>query len=367
MNIRLLIITVVVAANIFQFQSLKGQNADEPSLRIAGKRIGDTIRVRWAPMDRNLWRIANEQGYIIQRKVLNRDTSVVDFHTYPPIFPLPENDWEALIEEDEFAGAAFHLLYEEDLTNYVGPIGAFEQERNETNRFGFALFTADVSFDNALRMGLGFADVEFDQDYIYSYQVAVNNGNELVLSDPVYIDPLAPDQLPVISQLRGEFGDHTYSLLWERGYLDNAYTAYQIDYKEKNELTYKRANDYPFLPMVPELLDEDQQPTDIIAYQDSLIQNLVDYDFRVRGISFLGELGPPSNVVTGQGKPAPLPVFPFINNIEQTATNTFRIGWRINEAFGNTVKGFNIQVARDTNMNFELLNSTLLPPTTRAF
>ena len=346
---------------------LIGQNETE-AIVVNGRSFGDNIVLRWAPTDMNTWKLGNNSSYQVFRVTYDENDEVVDYTTFGPFQVLPEADWLPLIENDNYAGLAYHLLYSDDPNIYEG-VDVLEQFEMEENRFSFALFAADVSLSTAFNMGLGFRDETIETGNTYSYQVVIDNGGNPIRSDFFKIDPAFMPPLPTPDSLMVNFGDQTVELIWERSNLDQFYSGYYIEYKDPSSIigNFITINEYPFVQMTSENALEGTDQDKYMFYRDSLDQNFKEYTYRVRGISPFGELGPYSDEVSGSGKPNPLPVGVIITNIQEDINQGFEIDWLINDNYQDSIKGFNIYRSVDNTDNFQLMNNGLLPINQRTY
>ena len=112
----------------------------------------DSITLRWAPLNFNVWRAANLNGYRVERYVLARNGSLLpkaekSILTHA-LKPLAESAWEPLVKADRYGAIAAQALFgtrfevdlkQSDVFTIVNKVHENEQ------RFAFALFSADMS------------------------------------------------------------------------------------------------------------------------------------------------------------------------------------------------------------------------------
>ena len=340
----------------------------QQSLVLKGRSFDNEIVLRWAPTTYDIWKEGNENGYTLLKIVSDENGEVVDWEEFGPFQPLPESDWGPLIEEDNYAGLAYNLLYLEDTTIYDG-VNVLEQYDMEQNRFGFCLFAADVSLPTAFNLGLGYRDTVIQDNYTYTYRVSINDETTANQSLELLVDPDNQSSLPSPDSLMVNFGDQSVEIIWERANLDEFYSAYYVEYKipgiEGNE--FVRLNEFPYVYMIPEKTSSGIDPEKYMIYRDTLEENFKEYTFRIRGLSIFGELGPPSNEVSGSGKPKPLPVDLVITSVQETVDQQFEIDWIINDLYQDSIVGFNVYRSTGNTNQFLPLNGVMLSSTMRGF
>ena len=357
----------IISILIFQIWGLI--NYAQSKIVVNARAVNGVAMVRWAPTESSTWLIGNANGYHLISRAIDSNGENVSQQVFGPIFPLSEAEWQPFIENDNYAGLAHQLLYKPDVTEYVGPFGALEKQDMEINRFNFALFAADLSFQTAVHMGLGAVDVSFSNQYTYEYQVYIKDKDDFISSDIIKLDPLNQPDLPTPDSLIANFSNQQVELRWLRGDLDQYYSAYNVEIMDPNSgnTSFQVVNEFPYVYMTPEIEIPGVDVDHYLFFRDSLEKNFTEYTFRVLGISPFGEIGPPSNEVVGSGKPDPLPVTPLITRVAENIDQEIEIEWRIKANYQDSIKGFNIYRSLNNKENFIRLNQGLLAPSELQF
>lgn len=310
---------------------------DEGQLPISAMSFQDSVVIRWAPGYYETWVLGMEKGYQFTVSAID-SLGVFEFAVASDtIFPKPEGTWGD-ISSDDLLGLAHALLYDHNQAVYEGPQGAYTLRDDKENRHGFALFTADMSLEIAELMGLAHTYYNIEPGYTYEFQVAIVD--EQIFSLPIRIDPSNPTQLPAPNGLIGTFGDGEVMLQWDKDTLEQYYSYYIIEYSVDGGQTFLRVNEKPYVNLEMDL--EEVQEKDFIFFHGEIDNALPEYKFRVKGVSPFGLTGPSSEVITGSGQPAPLPILPLISEVTEMQDGSFLLKWKINEALADSVSHFNV-------------------------
>jgi len=172
---RLLVFLILFSSST----TIYGQEEEKHEIKLLTRAMPDSILLRWGPTTYPLWLYGNRVGYKITRTLLVRDNDYVakpkvELLTPEALKPLPLSEWEALAEEDDYAGVAAQAIFGDDFdvdVNNDKPsmIDIINKAKVQESRFGFALFSADQSCKVAEYSGLYFNDknVVLGEKYLY--------------------------------------------------------------------------------------------------------------------------------------------------------------------------------------------------------
>lgn len=308
------------------------------NLSVKARAISDTIQVRFAPADYDTWRAGIETGYQLLIKKLDADGNLISITNSDIIYPTPENQWGDL-SSNESLGLAHALMYDMDQAIYEGVQGAYTQEEDRINRYGFAMFAADMSLEAAGHMGLLYTDIDIELGYQYQYQIFVPGGS--AFSNMAIVNTNVPDPLPAPDSLSVYFGDEEFTLLWYKVNLESYYTSYVVEYSTDGGNTFQAMNENPLINLET-AAEEEGLNNDFMIYRDSIDNHIEEYQFRVKGKSLFGEEGPYSEVVSGKGQPRPFPLIPLITEVLEMEDSSFKIDWSLNEDYADSISHINI-------------------------
>jgi len=269
----------------------------------------DKILLRWAPTNFVSWHYLNEYGYTIERYTVTKDSVMVNppvkIILHPiPLKPKPLNDWEALVDENDYAAIAAQVIYGETLElsgnkgNDITQIVYITKEQQQ--RFSFALLAADQSFQVAEMSGLGFIDLNARKEEKYLYKIISNVPDSIaqINEGTAFVGLKDHIPLPEPIDLEAEFGDQTVILKWNRSFFERIYNSFMVEKSEDGGAIFLPTTDKPIV----NTYQEDQPIADYYYGMDSLAENGKIYHYRVRGRTPFGETGPPSEVIKGMGK-----------------------------------------------------------------
>ncbi|UZO79830.1 hypothetical protein NBT05_12810 [Aquimarina sp. ERC-38] len=333
----LLWITVLLIAGKVQSQEPIGDLL--PEVKVIGKATKNSILLRWGVTTPTSWKYANDYGYIIERKTITRGGEIlkdseVTLLTEQPIKPQPMIKWEEFTEKNKNAAIVAQALYGESfevdlegggnaMVSIVNQASALEQ------RFSFALFAADQDFEVAKFSGLGFVDASVlpGEQYLYTIKTAITEEKLSVKPGGVYLGLQDFQPLPEPLDVNGIFKDQSVALSWNYVLLKRQYNNYMVERSTDGGVTFDRLDHIP----VANLSEKVKNPSDRMFYLDSLPQNGKEYQYRVKGISPFGEVGPPSDIVKGQGVKA-LGFTPGIASVKLSETeDTVLLIWEFPE------------------------------------
>jgi hypothetical protein len=290
-----------------QAQNPIGQEA--PAIAVIATADTDHIKLRWGPNAPLVWKYCNTYGYVIERHTIVRngvilDTPVIQRLNTEPLKPKPMAVWENFVAKNDLAGVAAQALYGDDFEVELeeggnGMLAIINQSQVLEQRFTFALYAADQDFDVALFSGLAYRDrqVKQGEQYLYKVSVAVPRVQKPIVFGSVYIGLQDYKPLPKPQEFTGVFGDKSVMLTWNYKLLEQSYTNYNLERSADSGKTFQQINDTP----IANLNTVNNELSDRIVFLDSLPNNGISYQYRLKGISPFGDVGPASDIVEGKG------------------------------------------------------------------
>ena len=140
-------------------------------------------------------------------------------------------------------------------------------------------------------------------------------------------------------------------------YDKDTYVAYIIERSTDNK-TYMPTTTIPFTN--PDVSNELYTP--YIYRVDSLPDNESIYYFRVSGVTSFGDIGPPSDPVSGRGQylsyEVPELAPPKINKLD----NVIELNWSFPEDLNSEIQGFFVEKSNKSSGVYTTLNSKLISP-----
>ncbi|OQP49764.1 hypothetical protein A4H97_28145 [Niastella yeongjuensis] len=310
---------------------------------------GHTIRLRWAATNAALWKQTNQYGFILERYTVLRDKKMLDVPERKvlgmPIHSKPLNDWEALAKKDQNAAVIAQALYGSDFQ--VGSVSKgmghiINQSQELEQRYSFSLFAADMSFEASLLAGWAYVDNDIHPNEKYLYRLTTAAPAAIAKGDTaaVFIGAADYESLPAVQEIQAQFGNQVVMLIWDFNRVATHYTSYFVERSEDEGRTFHRLSDVP----VANLNEGEKHAAKRMYLTDTLHNNTILYQYRVRGINPFGETGPPSAVVKGKGVNM-LPFVPGIQTAYVDEKGMLQLKWEFDEKANPLIKGFRLNIA----------------------
>ena len=375
MRINLLLSTFLFFI-LVSFQKSFAQTATD-TIRISTVEVPDTIsklemlamydqgevRLRWAPNQPNDWYDLIFSGYRIEKYKMDSETHtpIITSKDTFSVMPWKARDFKSMLDsdrkEDEPTLMAAQCMYGEWESMQTGQLNFAGRADELNNRYGIAMFAADISWEAALSLGLAWKDTAVEEESMYFYRIIPKdtslNVHNAYTSIQTFDGQIPP---PVISFVQEK--ESVVILQWTRSDHEEYYSAYHIE-RSSDGSNFKRLLDIPFVGGVSE-----DFPSNLFSYADT-VENYIPYQYRIIGITPFATLSPPSVIKMGMGldkTPADKP-----ENIDVTCDATtaqITITW--NAVSGNDFAGFKIFKASKIDGYYgDVTNADLAPEPTK--
>ena len=346
-----------------------------PKVEVIAKTYLDSIVVRWAPNQASVWQYGNRYGYIVERATLAKGEQYTLTNpptvtlTPEPLTPRPLNEWEPIAQYDKYAAIAAQAIYGEsfEIVDPSNTLASFVNRAKENeNRFSFSLFAADQSVATAQAHGLRFVDrhVQPDEKYRYRVRVALpEHVKDTIEMGSVFLATSDTVSIPAPQKVEITFGDRVAQLSWNKRYYERVFTSYLIERTDNLAHGFTRLDQPPLVNPTPKR----DQSVERMYSTDSLANNTTTYYYRVRGITAFGEVGPPSDTVSGHGIPAGLPVNPAITEHALLPNGHVQFQWELDSTYNDRLQGFHLLRSDRAEGPPDTLTTTLLPAFDRTY
>lgn len=149
----------------------------------------EEIRLRWSVQDQDLWEWGNQVGYTIQRVTTEENGNTLNYSERAAtgitlvdgLKPLSEAEIDDLYPNNIFAQTGKELLYNDSINDQrVEPVAvnlaaAVEANDKQAAQFVFSQVSADMDFETAQALALGYIDYTIEANKKYSYKITFSS------------------------------------------------------------------------------------------------------------------------------------------------------------------------------------------------
>ncbi len=327
-------------------------SADNSAIRLRAVATENTIVLRWAITPVNAWKYSNKYGYIIERKTIIRDKKIVSnpevkLLTIVPIKTKPLKDWEAFTKKNDYAAIAAQAIYGDDFEVGVNQaddksvVEMINLAQELEQRYSLSLYAADHDFEVAKYMGLAYVDkdVKKGERYLYTVKSAIPIEKYSVTSGSAYLGLEDYRPLPQPFETVGIFKDKTVILTWNAKMTENVYSSYVIERSADEGKTFKVITNPPLAYIRPK---KEDRSFGRMTYLDTLPDNDTHFQYKIAGISFLGQKGPYSKLISGKGTNS-LKYSPYIVEAKiNEKANHLKLDWEFSKNGMNAIDYFEV-------------------------
>ena len=297
-----------------------------PEIKVKTRVIDGRVDIRWAPNDFLLFRLANRQGYQLQRQVPNTNSWQILLNRGP----LSVEEFKARLDTNDVhvatAAQAVHGTMQAPSvgTDPLQVAKAIEEEQKM--RYAFALLSADYSFSAARGLALGYRDEQIVPGNNYLYRIFIKDLSPTEAIDTTYF-LVQTDQVyepRKVEKVFAEEKDRAIVLKWPKAENEPYFSGYFVERSENGGKSFERLQDVPMLTSDSREFETFNQ---YFIYADRDLPSGQPFTYRVVGVTPFSDEGLPSDPLTavaldGTG-PAP------ISNLTGTdqGNGVIRINW----------------------------------------
>lgn len=332
------------AGNKNRFMGVKVQNPQDTlrarkNLFIIGRSYGDSVVLRWAPANADLWYFANKSGYSLVRYEVQDRKILLNTRTIlatAAIKPWPLSEWkQRSARSDSLAAASAEILYGKSAVeiaakskkNEVNLKDALNSNYELANKHAMAMFLADQSAFLAEGLGLRYVDKNISKGKTYAYVICALTDPKVIKSDTgaVLINTREVMPAPGMPHITVTELDRAVKFTWSRQLANAYFSGYYYERSDDGGKTYHRRNLRPYNQLNP---GREAGPEASIELDDSLPVNYKPYYYRIVGITPFGDLGKPSPPLAVMGRDRTPPGPPEQVSAKNTVNNHVKISWK---------------------------------------
>jgi len=333
------------------FLLLKAQQ-QEKTFSITTKTFKQQNRVliRWVLANAKEWRLANNNGYNIERAEIGSDNYQIINKT--PLKAISIQDATQFGKEsDVYACAAI-------VSDKPNPSNTKAVE-NDNFSYSIFLLMCSYNFNNAIYAAAGFADTTIQPDKQYTYRVSVagvNIQNQKLITSSI---GTANSTITDIPEITASYGDKEVMLSWNIKKAVDEYPAIIVERSLDSVIFF---NITP-KPLISSLQSSSKNNSDttvkLMEYKDDDVVNNTKYYYRIKGINLFGVYSNASNIVSGECI-ADIKSIPKIISID-TIAKKFAITWNIDDSLKSLIKKYELYVSETANDSSYKKLTDLLP------
>lgn len=352
---------------VFSLFVLFANAQENNAVKVIARPKQDSILLRWAPTNKETWKLGNQYGYKIERLTLVENKQRLAkpkkvVLTSNPIKPLPLSAWEPIAKNSKYGAIAAQALYGEEFKSDPKKEASsswsqmYQKSTEQDMRFSFALFAADMDVNTAKASALRFVDAKVKKGDKYLYKVYIAQTSNTIKIDTALVftgtDEFAP--LPKPAEFSTVFLDSVAVLSWNTKVQENVYVAFEVERSTDNGVSFQTRTKEPFVPI---LKDNKNQ---FAFYKDSTLAN-VETQYRIRGLNAFGEKGPYSIIARGKSQPTPQQAPKYLN-YELVENKKIKLSWQYDAKQATLIQGFKVYRSSEHEKGYLVISgATLLP------
>lgn len=328
-------------------------------IKLVARYKSGAVELRWYPTSSAQWRIANKQGYVIERIDLNADGS--KFEKIATVKPYTSAEFNSKTDmQDDFIRATKEAIESTPKmpTNANDFDKMAEYQNDENGIFLTFIMSTNMNVTAAEAAGLHYTDKTITQGKEYAYRIYIN-AKDVKEEDMVMmiVSNTKTEKKSFIPEgLRAEENEGAVNLFWNYNVNRRNFTAYFIERSADGGRTYQPLNKTPLIFTV--------KGADEVSYVDS-VKNYTPYTYRVSGLTAFGDKSDVSLAVTAMGRDK-TPAAPASEIRADGDRNKIIVAWQLPNPAKDLAGFF---VGRSTSMNgpFHILNAKMTTKDTRTF
>lgn len=355
---------VFVTILVLTIAQLQYGNAQTNKIEISAKydSASNSILLRWAHNNSSLWRLSNKYGVTLERYVYEVDNQLIPLPLVKDILlsdykPKPLEDWEAIVQENDYAAIAAQCLYGESF-NFTDAnssiMSIVNKSKEQENKYSFTLFSADQSFKVAQLSGLGFIDNEIKKNVRYLYRIYPNIPDSVMSTDTSFVYYGANDfaALPKIRMSYSIQEEGNVQVLWNKLPYGNEFVSFDLE-RKNGENEFVKLNNKPIINLME---NGPSKSNRYGSFVDTTAIEGTSY-YRVIGKDAFGFYSQPSDTLKIQVKPQYKFPFPSIDTTTISSNGGIEVKW---SATGDNqyIRKVFLERAKKADGKYTLINST---------
>lgn len=350
----------ITAVSAQQATAVADTAHSEQHLQLLARNNSNSITLRWAPADVHTWRLANKNGYRLERLEMNEAAAAAGFELLGNFKPYTLQEWQdkANVRDSMVAGAAQTLFAVIPPPAGSSMVELKQRADDEHSLLVFALLCADLSVQASTGLGLRFEDKTYKKGESYIYRLTIADNPTPTAADTAIfiVDTKVIIPAPQVEWIRAVEGDRRVEIYWDRFNNARNFTAYHVERSLNEGKSFDRLTNHPLF------VSGEKVPENIFI--DS-IPNGIPVHYRIIGLTPFGEEGTPSRdlMVTGRDL---TPTLGATGLKAEGDLSRVKITWNLLQTLPD-LRGFIVKRGHEVNGPFYPIHEGLLPVSAREF
>jgi hypothetical protein len=322
------------------------------------RNYGDSIVMRWNGNTPNGLLYYQSSTIVIQR-MQEGDTV---YTTLAEQKGIPPENWDKTLDvKNQQILLAAGSLQQLKQSAKIITIGIPEQiEADNKNKFlwGLISLAADLNSEAATALNLRFTDRSVTKKVRYFYKIFAKSDDKSIISDTLFFHvgtlPFKPKKPAMPQVIENEFNVQLQFPI------NKEYSGYFIEKSIPGKGDFIKLNTHP---LVGRSVNEE---TAIITYTDSLKENYVPYEYRIKAVDMFGDPTYYSYYVQAMGRDRTPPPLPTGLKVFENQDGTLTFKW--NKVTTNDgEKSLSIGLKHRDYLDYTILNEKPLPLSTESY
>lgn len=320
-------------------------------------------KLRWAPKSFYNWKIGIDNGYCLQRFLINPEFEQRVLEKTDTIRVPEYLKWKQIVDTSDAAAIVAQAIFGDNFETINDESSIFkiiDVSREQELRYSYSMLMAAQNFELACFMGLG-TKQKIDSTKYYLFKLFVLQPDTTIVADTarVIISPFSKRPLPIINDIYCSYSVNNVQIRWPKTVNNDYFVGYYIE-RSTDSINFKQLNNTLFVPI------DDNNKNSVFYFNDTVSVVGNNYYYRIRGINAFGEYSSYSNI----GSVATynqLTENPVIDSVYFTTDKKIKVVWHMPKNADSTCLGYNVLVSEKISTGYNNINNKLLPPQQRSF
>lgn len=357
-----IILAFILFTPIKEVAAQTNSDVEEQGIYVLCKYDGQNVKIRWDPSNFDIYQKIKDHGVNVYRYTLRLDTGILNTQQIissetiigTNIKPLTSSELDSLDAPSDLKTVANELLYNYQIDTIPSDTVRLSDIKNRKDKEeNYLMMTSLISVRDwqiCKALGLGILDTSVQIGAMYRYIVQLQDTSLQSFVYNISIDQSSSSGSPTI---RAKGLDKQIILSFNISGFQDKFQGYYIERREKNSSdSFQRIQNEPFISF-------EQRDKNLFQVYDSIPDNQTEYEYRIQGIDFFGDVGSYSNIVSVMGRPPALEAQPQIDTV-YPVVNGVKVEFSFPDSMESKIQGFNVYNGNSVDGPFRIINDQVL-------